>query len=208
MGKLPDKDSVLKNIGEIEVDMTEVDNDANEIVSKVSANLEERIENVKMLKDEKRRMLKNIEWINRPYTGEEDIRRYRSDVNLSIFTAMRDLVYDIVEDTWEVIVQMDQNIQFILKKKKYYMHKSDVLRKQALFYSYQQVLRAIALKMVEELLEVLTYEVAEDMMELVNFSSNLITNFAAIAVVKERGAKFPEEKMVELLKNMIRDSNN
>lgn len=208
MGKLPDKDSVLQNIGEIEVDMTEVDNDANEIVSKVSGNLDERIENVKLLKDEKRKMLKNIEWINRPYTGEEDIRRYRSDVDLSIFTAMRDLVYDIVEDTWEVIVQMDQNIQFILKKKKYYMHKSDVLRKQALFYSYQQVLRAIALKMVEELLEVLTYEVAEDMMELVNFSGNLITNFVALAVIKERGAKFPEEKMIELLKNMIRDSNN
>ena len=208
MGKVPDRENIIKNLGEITVDMSEVDQDANEIVSKVSGNLDQRIQNIEQLKSDKKKLLDNIAWVNRPYRGEADIRRDRPDVPLSTFTAMKDLVYDIIEDTWVVIVQMDNNIQFILKKKKYYMHKSEVLRNQALFYSYQQVLRAIALQYVDELLEVLTYEVAEDMMELVNFSGNLIINFVVTGYMKERGAKFPEEKMVELMKNMVRDSNN
>ena len=37
--------------------------------------------------------------MNRPYRGEADIRKDRNDLSLSIYTAMKDLVYDIVEDT-------------------------------------------------------------------------------------------------------------
>lgn len=207
MGKIPNKDVIIQNLGEINVDMTEVDNDANEIVSKVAANLDDRKHNIEVLKAEKEKTLQKIAWMNRPYKGEADIRRDRPDVDLSIYTAMKDLVYDFVDDTWDVIVQVDKNIKFILQKKDYYMHKSKVLKEKARFYSEQQVLRLVSLLLVEEVIEEITYDVAEDMNKLVKFSENLITSFVSLAVIKQRGTKFSEEKMFELLKNMIRDNN-
>ncbi|OMJ78840.1 hypothetical protein SteCoe_21284 [Stentor coeruleus] len=208
MGKIPNKDVIIQNLGEINVDMTEVDHDANEIVSKVAGNLDERKHNIETLKAEKEKTLQKIAWMNRPYRGEADIRRDRPDVDLSIYTAMKDLVYDFVEDTWNVIVQVDKNIKFIMQKKDYYMHKSKVLKAKALFYSEQQVLRLVSLLLVDEVIEEITYDVAEDMNKLVKFSENLITSFVSLAVIKQRGTKFSEEKMFELLKNMIRDNSS
>jgi hypothetical protein len=205
MGRVPDKDLILKNLGNVEVDMTENDKNADEIVSIVAANLDSTINNIQKLKDEKENTIKQIAWMNRPYKGEADIRLIRKDVDLSTLTSMKDLVYDIVEDTWKVIVQVDKNIKFILQKKDYYMHKSKVLREQALFYSEQQVLRLVSLLLVDEVVEEMTYQVAEDMMGLSRFSENLVTNFVAIAVMKQRGSKITEDKMVEVLKNMLRD---
>ena len=207
MGKIPDNDLIIKNLGDVQVDMTEEDHDANEIVSKVAMNLDERLQNIQTLKQEKKITLEKIAWMSRAYKGEADIRKYRPDLSLSIYTAMKDLVYDLVEDTWNVIVQLEKNVQFISKKKKYYLHKSNVLREQALFYSEQQVFRLVTLLLVDELLEEITYEVADEMMGLVRFSENLIINFVAVAVMKQRGSKFPEEKMIEMLKNMIKDNN-
>ena len=103
-------------------------------------------------------------------------------------------------------MEYDLNIQFILKKKNYFLHKSKVLRDKALFYSEQQVFRLVMLILVEEVVEELAYAVAEEMNELVRFSENIIINFVALAVVKQRGNKLPEEKMIETLKNMIKDN--
>ena len=61
MGKIPDTNLIIKNIGEIHVDMTENDQDANEIVSEVASNLDLMEENIKSLKAEKAKTLKKIE---------------------------------------------------------------------------------------------------------------------------------------------------
>jgi hypothetical protein len=208
MGKIPNKDLVMKNIEEVTIDMTEQDGDANKIFSAVTSNLDNMINNIQQLKLEKDKTLKRIAWMSRPYQGEDDIRRHRKDLPVSIYTAIKDLVYDIVEDTWKIIVEMDKNIQFIIHKKEYYMHKSKVLRAQAIFYSEQQVFRLIALLYVDEILEELIYSVAEEMLDIARLSETLIIKFVAVAVIKQRGSKFSEEQMMEILKTTVRNNNN
>jgi len=208
MGKIPNIDYIIKNIEEEPVDMTEFDLDVNEVVENVSSELGEMEERIKTLKNEKEKTLQKIAWMNRPYRGEEDVKRFNPDVNLSTYTAIKDLVYDVVEDVWETIVLVDKNIKFILQKKNYYMHKSKVLRDKALFYSEQMVLRLVSLILVEELIEEITYEVAEEMHGLTRLSENMIISFISSAVMDQRGSKLTREKMVESLKNIFKDSLN
>lgn len=208
MGKIPNINFIIKNLEDQPVDMTDFDHDANRIVEEVSSELGEMEYRISQLKAEKEMALRKIAYMNRPYRGEEDIKRFNPDINVSTYTAIKDLVYDLVDDVWNTIVLVDKNIKFIMKKKDYYMHKSKVLREKALFYSEQMVLRLISLTIVEEIVEELSYEVAEDMQGLIRFSENIIANFVAAAVMDQRGTKLPRDKMVESLKNMIKESSN
>ena len=208
MGKIPNINFIIKNLEDQPVDMTEFDNDANNVVEEVSSELGEMEHRIYQLKAEKELALKKIAYMNRPYKGEEDVKRFNPDINISTYTAIKDLVYDLVDDVWDSIVLVDKNIKFIMKKKDYYMHKSKILREKALFYSEQMVLRLISLTYVEEIVENLTYEVGEEMTRLIHFSENIVTHFIAAAVSDQRGIKLPRDKMVESLKNMLKESGN
>lgn len=205
MGRIPNINFIIKNLEQEPIDMADFDHDANEIVSFVTSEQPEMENRIKFLKAEKEKTLQKIAWMNRPYRGEEETKRFNPDVNLSTYTAIKDLVYDIVDDVWETIVLVDKNIKFILQKKDYYLHKSKVLRDKALFYSEQMVLRLVSLIIVDEMIEELSYNVAEEMTEFVRFSENIIFSFVANAVIDQRGSKLPSDKMIESLKNVFKD---
>jgi DNA repair exonuclease SbcCD ATPase subunit len=208
MGKIPNIEYIKKNLEELPVDMTDNDEDANHVVERVSADLGEMEARVNYLRGEKEKILRKIAYSNRPYLGEEDIRKIQPDVNLSTYTSMKDLVYDLVDDVWGAILILDKNVEYIMRKKDYYLRKSRALKEKALFYSEQMVLRLVSLNLVEEVLEEICNEVAEECNSFIHFSETLIMNFVAAAYIDQRGSKMTPKSLVESLKTMLKDTYN
>jgi hypothetical protein len=124
---LANRDDVVKDFGYVEP--KERDEPLEEVIQAARSELPRLEDRIRALKVKKETTDRVISYMTRPYEDYE-MRRWRQTVPTSTFVAMKDLVYDIVEEVWDKIVGRQQEIATILQHKDYYEQKNSLAIKK------------------------------------------------------------------------------
>ena len=121
-------------------------------------------------------------YLQRPYNGEEDIRKLKPDLDYSTYVAATMLVHEIVDRAWEKIAKEMKEREDLERYREYYNHKIDVYDQRIEFYSSKHAPYEIVNDLVEESLEELLNEIGDEVIRIGNFAENIIGNFLALAL--------------------------
>ncbi|CAG9320093.1 unnamed protein product [Blepharisma stoltei] len=203
LGQAPPKELIMQNLGKIEISSDEMYKPTHEILSEVSDELNHLDARIKALRDQKEGTLRYIQWINRPYNGEADIRRERPDLSLDTYVAMKELVYDLVDETWQKIAKFESDLDIINKNRNYYEHKSQVIEGTLDYLAIQQLMRIVTLQYVEDVVIEMTNDIAGDILSICKFSENIMFKFVGAAIAKHKNIK-NEEEVPNYLKSLLK----
>lgn len=121
------RDDVIKDFGYVET--KEREETIDQVIAATKSEMPRLQNRIQALKSEKEATVRKINYIERPYLDHE-MRRWRQTVPNSTFIAMKELVYDVVEEVWGLITSRQQEINTILKHKDYYEKKNTVAIKK------------------------------------------------------------------------------
>lgn len=137
MGKVSSSQIIEEN--EIRVDNRRLDRSVQDVITHTRATIPELNSRIQQLKADKHRTHAQINWMNRPYRGEEDIRRYNPHLDISVYMTVKELIYDIFDESWVQIAQLEHDMQEVLNRKSLYSKKEDILYKKKSWIIDQQV---------------------------------------------------------------------
>ena len=116
---------------DIRIDSSKSTRPVKDIISYTQASIPTSNHRIQQLKQDKFKTLAQISWQNRPYRGEEDIRKYNPNLNISVYMTAKELIYDIFDEAWLHISQIEQEMQEAFDSKSHQSKNSKLAHKRS-----------------------------------------------------------------------------
>lgn len=116
---------------------------------------------------------------------------------------MKELVYDLVDHTWKGIQEYESYLDNIKNNKGYYEHKAEVLRGKISLQVLSSIAGILMYQFIEESLNAVVPEIADEMMSINNFSRRVILNFITAGIKRQRTVPQTDEALIGVIEELI-----
>mmetsp|Transcript_13284 Transcript_13284/g.24918 ORF Transcript_13284/g.24918 Transcript_13284/m.24918 type:complete len:278 (-) Transcript_13284:302-1135(-) len=196
------RDDIIKDFGYVETN--ERQETVEEVIQATRSDLPRLHQRIRALKVEKEATDRVISYIERPYADHE-MRRWRQTVPNSTFIAMKDLVYDIVEEVWGKIVERQQEIATIMQHKDYYEKKNTIAVKKLQQQINNKAVIFVAQDLIKTGIEDLLSSVANEVFNIAAFSQDIILDYVSTAISIQKAGGQQENEIRDMLEQMVAD---